>query len=666
MGLALIDLKKNRDMETNGANDESMKARIQKLEYERDELRRERDELHKDIEQLCIQQAGPGYLAVATRLHFQRTAGLEQEIENLKTKLAATGRGHINLTEELSEAFRIKAQLAELHQAEVAKNIEAEKQVKFFQGCVAAAFAERDQAILEAEKAKEEEELVSQKFVPMQTRLEELTSDLLKQKRRNDELLLDLSNQEQQNENFKKVVDKFFEIRQQSAEGSPKTSWDDKCECLIREPAEVWSYNDPSTSDYVVRIQSALEEELEKSRKYADDLKNKLQMGMEIEKHLGKKVREVEKNQIRFNKVVMSGMLELRNCHSQHRLEVLNLLAEERSQLKTMVHMIEEKIKGFDFAKQNLEAPEVLTSSDETECRNVHVVTDIDTASTSEKNESCSSDNTATIDEGNASDALKQALQEKVSTLLLLSQQEERHMLERNVNGALQRKIDELQRNLLQVSHEKVKALMELAQLKQDHQLLQEKLADEADRGSSSERRQTNHERDVGMKNVLKRSYLRRWLGTVESSRSESDAYPSNEGHRKSNSMDFARMKIETATLKESMESMEHLVTSTRRLRLALVKISESPETGMSGALDNIIQEAKLVKTALGSSLPISWSADADSAPGSPRFSTQQTSHSGSTADEKMDPVSGAGFEMVELLILTAHVLKEINTSKCS
>jgi hypothetical protein len=32
----------------------------------------ERDELHKDIEQLCMHQAGPGYLAAATRMHFQR------------------------------------------------------------------------------------------------------------------------------------------------------------------------------------------------------------------------------------------------------------------------------------------------------------------------------------------------------------------------------------------------------------------------------------------------------------------------------------------------------------------------------------------------------------------------------------------------------------------
>lgn len=39
----------------------------------------------------------------------------------------------------------------------------------------------------------------------------------------------------------------------------------------------------------------------------------------------------------------------------------------------------------------------------------------------------------------------------KVSALLLLSQEEERYLLERNLHVALQRKVEELQRNLLQV-----------------------------------------------------------------------------------------------------------------------------------------------------------------------------------------------------------------------
>ena len=40
----------------------------------------------------------------------------------------------------------------------------------------------------------------------------------------------------------------------------------------------------------------------------------------------------------------------------------------------------------------------------------------------------------------------------QVAALLLLSQQEERHLLESNVNIVLQKKMEELQRNLLQVT----------------------------------------------------------------------------------------------------------------------------------------------------------------------------------------------------------------------
>ncbi|KAF5195971.1 Myosin heavy chain-related protein, partial [Thalictrum thalictroides] len=75
---------------------------------------------------------------------------------------------------------------------------------------------------------------------------------------------------------------------------------------------------------------------------------------------------------------------------------------------------------------------------------------------------------------GDSLDALALALKEKVAALLLLSQQDERHLLERNATAAIQKKMEELQRNLQQVTNEKVKALMELAQHKQDYQILQE------------------------------------------------------------------------------------------------------------------------------------------------------------------------------------------------
>lgn len=54
------------------------------------------------------------------------------------------------------------------------------------------------------------------------------------------------------------------------------------------------------------------------------------------------------------------------------------------------------------------------------------------------------------------------------------------------------------------------------------------------------------------------------------------------------------------------------------------------------------------MKTALGSSLPISWSAESDR-------SIDEVSGIG---QERVDFVSAAGFEMVELLIFAAQVLK--------
>ncbi|XP_012093139.1 meiosis-specific nuclear structural protein 1 isoform X3 [Jatropha curcas] len=559
-------------MDANLNSNESLLARIQQLEHERDEL-------HKDIEQLCMQQAGPSYLMVATKMHFQRTAGLEQEIENLKKKLSACTRENINLQEELSEAYRIKSQLADLHHAEVTKNMEAEKQVKFFQGCVASAFAERDHSIMEAEKAKEKEELMSQKFNEIEKRLEELTSDCLEQKRLNDALQSDLAKQKELNETFKKVVKKFYEIRQHSLKGFEDASWGDKCTLLLQDSAEMWSFNDASTSQYI----SALEEELEKVRKSVDNLRSKLRVGLEIENHLKKRVYELEKQQ-----------------EAKH------------GQLDTVIDK-----------------------------------------------------------EGNSSEALAQAMQEKVAALLLLSQQEERHLLERNVNAALQTKLEELQRNLLQVTNEKVKALMDLAQLKQQYQQLQETVGQRIEGNmliDSGEKRLFAHEKDGRLRNLLKRTYLRRWIGTVEGGHEEITNLNSerNFSSRRSNSIDFARMKIENATFKEIIDSIEHLTTTIHRLRISLLKVKESvgceSALGSGEALGDIISETKLLKTALSSTLPVSWSAEADDSLIGESNHNDPGDFRGDSSSDKVDPVSAAGLEMVELLILAAQMLKDNST----
>lgn len=70
------------------------------------------------------------------------------------------------------------------------------------------------------------------------------------------------------------------------------------------------------------------------------------------------------------------------------------------------------------------------------------------------------------------------------------------------------------------------------------------------------------------------------------------------------------------------------------------------------------MNEAKLVKTALGSSLPVSWSAEADVGIGGDIVGSDPSDVREECSD-KVDTVSAAGFEMMELLIFTAQILKD-------
>ena len=65
------------------------------------------------------------------------------------------------------------------------------------------------------------------------------------------------------------------------------------------------------------------------------------------------------------------------------------------------------------------------------------------------------------------------------------------------------------------------------------------------------------------------------------------------------------------------------------------------------------------MKTALVSSLPVSWSAEADVDSIDESISNDPNDIYGDSSSEKIDSVSAAGFEMVELLILAAQILKE-------
>lgn len=252
---------------------EFLQNRIEQLQHERDELR-------KDIEQLCMQQAGPSYLAIATRMHFQRTGVLEQEIETLKNKLAGFLREKQNLQEELSEAYRIKMQLANLHNAEVLKSKEVEEQLKFFQGCVAAAFSERDHSLMEFEKAKDREEAILEKLNISGRRVEELESEYYSVKEHHVVLMNELGELKDQIESFEKVINKFYSIRERDAGPSADHTWQSRCSCLLDDSSDKWIFNGDSRSTSSIYITS-LEAEIDSRNQAMEKLQNNLRMVFE-------------------------------------------------------------------------------------------------------------------------------------------------------------------------------------------------------------------------------------------------------------------------------------------------------------------------------------------------------------------------------------------------
>ncbi|KAJ3673151.1 hypothetical protein LUZ60_006525 [Juncus effusus] len=640
---------------------------IEALTLRVEQLQRERDELRKDIEQLCIQQAGPAYLSFATQMHFQRTANLEKDIETLQKRLAACLRDKYNLQEELTEAYRIKSQLADLHSAELVKNKEADKQVKFFQNCVAAAFAERDQSLMECEKAKGKEEIASTKLIVIEERMEELQSLYLNEKNLNQKLQAELNGLKNQMDPFAKVVMKFYEIREKEMESSLETSLEEKCICLLNDSYNNWMYSEDSetsTSKYI----ASLEDERDALKNAIDKLQSNLRMvmGLEIEHHFRRNVRSLEKRQKLYEDLISNKFRSLREFCANMRIEIMNILEEEESHIKANLNEFLDKLNRTQVKGESdilfIDEPQ----NDDMKYKDVHISSDI-----SSRDVAQSSNILLGISDENMdmSKALAQALQEKVSSLLLLSQQEERHLHERNMNAALLKKIEDIQKNLSQVTNEKVKALMELAKLKQENRLLQEHINQNPTpvsctlAGETIKRTGTHHEGKL--KSILKRTYLNKWIGNVSD---ENNIHES--GKTKEYSVDLARLKVENATLRESMANMERVISSIRRLHIILMKAQDDLKSNTSSidstyeSLKSVITESNLIKTALGSVLPISWSGNSSDDAIIYESLCEPLDSADVARSEKSDPISTASMEMVELVLLAAETLTEMLADK--
>lgn len=85
--------------------------------------------------------------------------------------------------------------------------------------------------------------------------------------------------------------------------------------------------------------------------------------------------------QILLDKMVVNGIAGLHHYHSQHRVHIMNLLGEERLHMKSIINMVEEKIRQFDvITEQTLGPSQRIINLDENECRDVHINTDADSA----------------------------------------------------------------------------------------------------------------------------------------------------------------------------------------------------------------------------------------------------------------------------------------------
>uniref|UniRef100_A0A0D9WPV6 Uncharacterized protein n=2 Tax=Leersia perrieri TaxID=77586 RepID=A0A0D9WPV6_9ORYZ len=578
------------------------------------------------------------------------TAALEKDIETLQKKLGGCLRENQNLQEELAEAYRVKSQLAELHGAELSKNKDLEKQVRFFQSSVAQAFAERDNSLMKCEKAKEREEAILQKFADFEERTKEYESSIDDQKQMNDALRMELLELKKQTQSSLEVIQKFYEVRCREYECPMNITFEEKCSILLDDSADNWSFSSDggtSTSKYIVCV----EEERDSLRAKIAKLQNNLRMGLEIEQHLQRNARILEKRQALYDEFMRNGLSALQKLFVQQRDEIMKILEEESSQLSTVVNEIQDRLSQIQINSKIIENPLGEMRCCDSSCKDVHVTMDVSSA-TSPKGDVPS--NSVVFGE---SDVLAQALHEKMEALMLFSQEQERYLLEKQRNQIV---IEELQKNLSQVKEEKVKILVESAKLKEEYLMLKGNSTPKGGHGAGDNMKIIPaHDRQGMLKTILNRTSLRHWMRKenthIGHDYDENDHTVINE-----QSVDLARAKMENAALLESVATMERLTSSVHRLHIVLMKAyddvkADVPLESAYEALNSLITEANLMKTALCVALPVSWSSDAITCDAlyDPSDSPKPSK------SDKQEPLSSAGMEMVELLILAADILKE-------
>ncbi|CAL4923349.1 unnamed protein product [Urochloa decumbens] len=508
---------------------------------------------------------------------------------------------------------------------------------------------------MECERAKEREEAVLKEFAEFEERKKEYQSAIDDQKRLNDDLQRKLTELKAQTESSLKVILKFYDLRCRDCECPSSITFEEKCSILLDDSSDNWSFSsDGGTS--TLKYIASLEQEKESLKAKMAKLQSNLRMGLEIEQHLQRNARILEKRQALYDQFLRNGLSELQKLYKHQRAEIVKALEEESSQLSKVVEEIQDKLSEICINVEASERPANEMQCCDSSCKDVHVTTDVSPSTcTSPKSDSPPDSNSISFNE---SKVLAQALQEKMEALMLFSQEQERYLLEKQKDQIV---IEDLQKNLSQVKDEKVKVLMELAKLKEEHLQLKGSSAVREGHGTGdSSKVIPGHDQHGMLKTMLKRTSLRHWMRSTNVGHGSSDG--NDHTVCKEHSVDIARLRVENATLLEGVGTVERLTSSVHRLHIVLLKAYDDVKSASSlestfEALNSLITEANLMKTALSVALPVSWSGDSSDA--ITYEALCDPSDSPKSKSEKVDPLSSAGMEMVELLIFAAEIFKE-------
>ncbi|CAK9213692.1 unnamed protein product [Sphagnum troendelagicum] len=631
------------------------------------QLENEKDELQKDIETICLQQAGvPSSIDLTTRMQARRAAGLEQELETSKQKVALLTRENQNLQEELSEAYRLKSRLAEVFKAAVEKNSQVEKEVKYYQGEVAAALAARDKAIVEVERVHEGEKIMTTKMQEIQARLKSIEDYSKEQETQQKELQEELETSKAQLVQLFQVVEKFWQLREKAL-GSSEEDEElhslqpiDKATALLSDTDSHWCCGHANQ-----QAEDAHHQEVND----APDVPEK--------QH--ERSKELESQLEQFKQLTAAKLDQVHNEHQSLKLDIFGCLEEEKQWIQTMFVNLQSLKEEATTTREFHSEP-----VDKYEEERGPLTTEV-TSATDHSEEHFSAVvnmGRSTIDmDDDSQKVLAQALQEKVEALLLLSQQEERYHLESKTIHGLEAQIRDLNQKISQVTGEKVSALMEVAQVRQDCQRYEEQANLPAVPPEATPAVTDKHSSSQKASPLTTAGYLKSWLRALDVSGPGFKASPdsskriviadSSRSSQTDECIDFAKLRVENAALRERVASVQRLTESAHRLRMALVKASndsqnEKAAPSLQVALEvvqGVSAEAQQLKIALGCSLPISWPGQeivpepeqsSDLSVGEATVSSVE-----GAARAAIDTASAAGIEMVELLLATSELQKQ-------